>query len=182
MWDDDPLKSQWAILAKAYTIIRDHFYVRDTSLPHFVQLCVPLIGLTQAPDYLKLCGWQIFDEGQDMRLEKTESSVIHRAFAPTTIAVDQVVEFCKQQNYALPRDEEWSKHVLPDGAVFAVEQNYSGTVEEPQNWVHENVPQWPLEEFELDDMYSRIDPVHDVDIPVVCNPDDIDLGCFVGAV
>lgn len=167
MWQDDPLKPQWAILAKSYTIIRDHFYIRNPSLPRFVELCIPLIGLTNAMQYLDMCGWKVFSEGNNMNLMKIGESTFSRQFSPNPLAVDQVVKHCKQQGYAMPRNEEWPKYILPDGVVFAVEQSYRGTVKDPQDWIHSHVPQWPTEEFEVDEMYSVVDD----DLPVVCDPD-----------
>jgi hypothetical protein len=175
MWADDPLKSQWAVLAKAYTIIRDHFKVQNPSLRDFVSLCLTLLGLANAEAYLKMCGWRIVLADNSMNLVKTGCSITPKQFASKPLAVDQVVEHCKSNGYAMPRDEEWSKHILPDGAVFAIEQTYNGTVAEPQDWVRGGVPQWPVEEFEVDELYSNIDLVYDNDMPIVYDPDNIDL-------
>ncbi|OQE37180.1 hypothetical protein PENCOP_c010G08044 [Penicillium coprophilum] len=182
MWQDDTLKAHWAVLAKAYTIIRDHFHVDAPSLPVFVELCVPLIGLLTPQQYLALSGWQIQPDGNSLSLRKFCLSTLC-TFNPPLVSVDDVVKHCTENNYAQARDEEWNKHILPDGAVFAVEPSYRGTVQEPQEWVFDNVPQWPLEEFEVEEMYSTLDTERDHGLPVIYDPDANDpTNCFATTV
>ena len=171
MWNDDPLKPQWAILAKAYTIIRDHFLVRDPSLSGFAEICVPLIGLADAEGYLALCGWKISSEDNSMNLVKVGESILASQFLPNPLSVAEVVENCVEAGFAQPRDGEWPKYILDCGSVFAVEQSYQGTVDEPQDWIRTDVPQWPMEEFDVEEMYSVVDG----DLPVVCDPASIDF-------
>ncbi|CAG8095721.1 unnamed protein product [Penicillium salamii] len=169
MWEDDTLKSQWAILAKAYTVLRDHFLVRKPCLKGFVEICVPLIGLANAQGYLDLCGWKIYSEDNSMNLVKIGNSTLSSVFLPNPLSVKEVVENCLEAGFAEARDEEWPKHILECGTVFAVEQSYQGTVYEPQNWVRKDVPQWPMEEFDVHEMYSQVDGDG---LPVVCDPSD----------
>ncbi|CAI7575618.1 unnamed protein product [Penicillium glandicola] len=171
MWQDDTLKPQWAVLAKAYTIIRDHFDVDTPSLSVFVDLCTPLIGFLSRQQYLFLTGWNVNPNpnGDGLTLHKISTSTL-TTFTPPLISVDQVVQHCIENNYAQARNEEWSKHILPDGAVFAVERGYRGTVQEPQNWVFDNVPQWPIEEFDVEEMYSTLDTERDLGLPAVYDP------------
>ncbi|EKV16606.1 Mating type protein [Penicillium digitatum] len=172
MWQDDTLKSHWAILAKAYTVIRDHFDVDTPSLSIFVDLCLPLMGFLSRQQYLASSGWSVQPNGNSLSLRKIGSSNLHNIVTPM-ISVDQVVQHCTDNNFAQKRDEEWDKHILEDGAVFAVEPSFSATIPEPQNWVLGDVPQWPIEEFEVDEMYSTLDSERDHGIPVIYDPDSI---------
>ncbi|CAI7647182.1 hypothetical protein PCG10_009423 [Penicillium crustosum] len=169
MWQDDTLKSHWAVLAKAYTIIRDHFDVDTPSLSAFVDLCLPLMGFLSRQQYLASSGWSIQPVGNSLSLRKVASSTLHSLVTPS-IAVDQVVKHCTDHNFAKKRDEEWTKHITEDGAVFAVEPSFTATIPEPQNWVLGDVPQWPIEEFEVDEMYSTLDTEHDHGLPVIYDP------------
>ncbi|KAJ5510785.1 Mating-type protein MAT alpha 1 [Penicillium expansum] len=172
MWQDDTLKSHWAILAKAYTIIRDHFNVDTPSLSTFVDLCLPLMGFLSRQQYLASSGWIIQPDGNSLSLRKIGSSTLNTIVTPI-ISVDQVVQHCTDNNFAQERDEEWDKHISEDGAVFAVEPLFSATIPEPQNWVLGDVPQWPIEEFEVDEMYSTLDTERDHGIPAIYDPDNI---------
>ncbi|KAJ6132844.1 Mating type protein [Penicillium samsonianum] len=169
MWQDDTLKSYWAILAKAYTIIRDHFHVDTPSLSAFVELCLPLMGFLSRQQYLTMSGWHVQPMGNSLSLRKINSSTLTN-FNPPMISVDQVVKHCTDNNYAQKRDEEWDKHIVETGAVFAVEPLFRATIPEPQNWVLDDMPQWPIEEFEVDEMYSALDTEHDHGLPVIYDP------------
>lgn len=173
MWQDDTLKSHWAILAKAYTIIRDHFNVDTPSLSAFVDLCLPLMGFLSRQQYLALSGWSVQPVGNSLSLRKVATSTLDSLVTPS-IAVDQVVKHCTDNNFAQERDEEWDKHITENGAVFAVEPSFTATIPEPQNWVLGDMPQWPIEEFEVDEMYSTLDTMHDHGLPVIHDPDAID--------
>ncbi|KAJ6026799.1 Mating type protein [Penicillium canescens] len=167
LWEEDTMKPQWAVLAKAYTLIRDHFEVDHPSLPAFVKLVAPLIGLGEPDVYLKACGWKIRQADDHMEIVREGNSNVPRQFSPNPLSVYQVVQFCEASGYAKPRDGEWPRHILPDGAVFAVDPGYNGTVAEPQNWIIDTVPQWPIEEFEADEMYSVLDPERDQGIDII---------------
>ncbi|CAP86109.1 hypothetical protein N7489_002809 [Penicillium chrysogenum] len=169
MWQDDTLKSHWAILAKAYTIIRDHFDVDTPSLSTFVELCLPLMGHLDRQQYLRMAGWDVQPTGNSLSLRKIGLSNLASLSVPA-IAVDQVVKHCIDNNYAQIRNEEWDKHILENGQVFAVDPAFSATVRDPQNWVFNNVPQWPIEEFEVDEMYSSLDTERDLGLPVIYDP------------
>ncbi|KAF9245528.1 transcriptional regulator family: HMG [Penicillium roqueforti] len=169
MWQDDTLKSHWAVLAKAYTVIRDHFHVDTPSLSAFVDLCLPLMGFLSRQQYLTLSGWIVQPSGTSLSLRKIGTSRLD-TLHPPIIAVDQVVKHCTANNYAQKRDEEWHKHILENGAVFAVDPSFSATIPEPQNWVFNDVPQWPIEEFEVDEMYSTLDTERDLGLPVIYDP------------
>ncbi|CAI7630324.1 unnamed protein product [Penicillium viridicatum] len=171
MWQDDTLKSHWAILAKAYTIIRDHFDVDTPSLSAFVDLCLPLMGFLSRQQYLASSGWSVQPVGNSLSLRKIGSSTLHNLVTPS-IAVDQVVKHCTDHNFAQKRDGEWNKHITGNGAVFAVEPSFTATIPEPQDWVLGDVPQWPIEEFEVDEMYSSLNTEHDHGLPVIYDPDN----------
>ncbi|KAJ5335356.1 transcriptional regulator family: HMG [Penicillium brevicompactum] len=172
MWAEDTLKPQWAVLAKAYTIVRDHFLVSVPSLQIFVEECLPLIGLSNAPQYATMCGWSVVSEEGAMNLVKSSGPTVSQRFVPHPISVRAVVEWCIQRGYATPRNEEWPKYVLEGGSVFAVDRSGDRVIEEPQDWVIRDVPQWPTEEFEADEMYSDIDD----NPPTICEPAEIDYG------
>ncbi|KAJ5971054.1 uncharacterized protein N7479_000972 [Penicillium vulpinum] len=174
LWQDDTLKPHWTVLAKAYTIIRDHFNVDTPSLPEFVELCLPLIGIVSANNYLALAGWNVQPHGHDgLALQKIAVSCLAN-FNPPIISVHEVVQHCIDNNYAQVRDEEWNKHILSNGDVFAVEPAFEGTIHEPQNWVFDNVPQWPIEEFEVEEMYSSLDTECDHGLPIIYDPENVD--------
>ncbi|OBW63794.1 MAG: Periodic tryptophan protein-like protein 2 [Aureobasidium pullulans] len=59
MWQNDPFKAKWSILAKAYSIIRETNSKSDAPLDKFLAVTCPLIGVIPRDDYLRAMGWSI---------------------------------------------------------------------------------------------------------------------------
>ncbi|KAK5732035.1 hypothetical protein LTR17_010871 [Elasticomyces elasticus] len=58
-WRDDPFSAKWAILAKAYIILRGSREKEDAPLDHFLALAVPLMGIVPPRHYQSMMGWQL---------------------------------------------------------------------------------------------------------------------------
>ena len=58
LWDKDPFKGKWQILAKAFSVIRDVKGKKDASLDSFLAIAAPFIGVVGTVDYLPLLGFQ----------------------------------------------------------------------------------------------------------------------------
>ncbi|KAF1980707.1 hypothetical protein K402DRAFT_408993 [Aulographum hederae CBS 113979] len=57
MWQDDPFKAKWAILAKAYSIIRDRVGKVNAPLDMFLSIAAPAVGIVPANQYLGKLGF-----------------------------------------------------------------------------------------------------------------------------
>jgi hypothetical protein len=102
MWQDDPFKAKWTIVAKAYSIIRDQVGKTQAPLDHFLQLVCPLVGIIEPPKYLGKMGWA---------MPNTETKEMTRDFFPdltrfdayllkTNLSADDIVQHCQEAGYA----------------------------------------------------------------------------------
>ncbi|KAF2841217.1 hypothetical protein M501DRAFT_929910 [Patellaria atrata CBS 101060] len=53
----DPTKNKWAIIAKAYSEIRDSVGRVNIDLKEFLNIMCPDLGLVPADAYLEVFGW-----------------------------------------------------------------------------------------------------------------------------
>ena len=91
MWEADPFKAKWAILAKAYSMIRDEQGKSNTPLDDFLALSVPKINIIKPTHYLDAIGWKIAhgEEGQiSMQLS---GKVIDLDFLTTDVSVNDLI-------------------------------------------------------------------------------------------
>ncbi|KAI9670776.1 MAG: hypothetical protein M1817_003887 [Caeruleum heppii] len=59
LWQSDPFKAKWTILAKAYSVIRDIRGKHIAPLDIFLAISAPFVGIIPPPTYLDLLGWEI---------------------------------------------------------------------------------------------------------------------------
>ena len=57
MWEADTSKDKWAVLAKAYSLIRDDQGTDETSLHAFLTINVPFIGIAAPNEYFQQLGY-----------------------------------------------------------------------------------------------------------------------------
>jgi len=58
-WREDPFSAKWAILAKAYSVLRGSREKDEAPLDFFLGLVVPLMGIVSPENYPAMMGWQI---------------------------------------------------------------------------------------------------------------------------
>ncbi len=63
LWQTDPFKAKWSILAKAYSVIRDHEGKEKAPLDGFLSINADFIGVVDPESYLAKLGWQISVDG-----------------------------------------------------------------------------------------------------------------------
>jgi len=51
MWNQDPFKAKWSIIARAYTDIRDQVGKANASIEIFFSIVCPKMGIISADDY-----------------------------------------------------------------------------------------------------------------------------------
>lgn len=73
LWQSDPTKAKWAILAKAYSEIRDKVGKNTAPLPRFLAINAPFVGLVDPHDYLPIHGWELVDRDGQTILRRTAS-------------------------------------------------------------------------------------------------------------
>lgn len=74
LWQADPTKAKWAILAKAYSELRDKVGKKRAPLPPFLAINAPFVGIVDPDDYLRVHGWEL--------IERAEQTILRRAARP----------------------------------------------------------------------------------------------------
>ncbi|CAG8958858.1 hypothetical protein HYFRA_00011811 [Hymenoscyphus fraxineus] len=59
LWDEDPFRAKWSILARAYTSIRDHVGKENAPIGVFLETVYPQIGIIGVDVYLTKMNWVI---------------------------------------------------------------------------------------------------------------------------
>ncbi|OJD18683.1 hypothetical protein AJ78_01298 [Emergomyces pasteurianus Ep9510] len=100
LWTSDPFKAKWAILAKAYSIIRDS-HSGEVNLESFLALNGPLIGIVGPNDYLRVMGLQLaINMDKQFSVIKTNHHAgPTQADLTTNLSVDDIVTHCYQAGY-----------------------------------------------------------------------------------
>nr|QIA97802.1 putative MAT1-1-1 protein [Teratosphaeria destructans] len=111
-WREDPFEAKWAILAKAYSILRGSREKEDAPLDEFFRLCAPHIGVIPPEQYQEMMGWQIsppMDGDQDkvpqvIRIFTPNFDNFPEKFTTTNLSADNLVEYCMQAGYVRTGD------------------------------------------------------------------------------
>lgn len=75
LWQTDPFKAKWSILAKAYSVIRDHEGKEKAPLDGFLSINANFIGIIEPGSYLVMLGWQIAADGDGQIVLRREFEV-----------------------------------------------------------------------------------------------------------
>lgn len=99
LWQNDPFKAKWAILAKAYSSIRDR-HENAVTLDNFLTLTIPFIGLIEPSKYLQTMGWKVV-RGQDFQYHvvKVETVTSDLPSVSTNVSVTDVINYCYASGY-----------------------------------------------------------------------------------
>ncbi|KAL4906921.1 hypothetical protein BDW74DRAFT_176521 [Aspergillus multicolor] len=99
LWQNDPFKAKWTILAKAYSIIRDG-HDNEVSLESFLTLNAELIGVLQPDRYLDAMGWELtLNDQQQYTMARVKSPVATEAQLSTHLSVDDLIKHCYATGY-----------------------------------------------------------------------------------
>lgn len=103
LWQSDPFKAKWTIVAKAYSTIRDrHRDSRQVTLDTFLARIGPYIGLVTPAQYLNVMGWELaVDEiGQKHLIKKAQPGAgPDPALLITNLSVADIVQHCYNIGY-----------------------------------------------------------------------------------
>ncbi|EGE78810.2 hypothetical protein RJZ56_002893 [Blastomyces dermatitidis] len=127
LWTSDPFKAKWAILAKAYSIIRDS-HAGQVNLESFLALNGPLIGIVGPSDYLRVMGLQlaVSMDKQFSVIKNNHHVGPTQGDLTTNLSVDDIVTHCYQTGYvAGVLSPDNSNHGVGVAMAVAAQPNYS---------------------------------------------------------
>lgn len=108
LWQNDTFKAKWAILAKAYSKIRDeHAGSKDVSLESFLNLNAGYIGILEPSLYLEAMGWELtVDEEQQYTMARVSQTTTNEADVSTNYSVNDIVKHCYDTGYVSRKDRQ----------------------------------------------------------------------------
>ncbi len=105
LWNGDPYRAKWIIVAKAYSVIRDTIGRRNASLPRFIAIVEMHIGLIPPVLYPSIMGWLVPSGNErEMRREfEPDLSTFPVEWQMTTdMSVDDLLKICEDAGYYFP--------------------------------------------------------------------------------
>ena len=103
MWQADPFKAKWTILAKAYSTIRDVQGKTFSPLDQFLAINTPLLSIIEPHEYLDALGWNVIAEADGHIAIQREDRHFDADTICTNISVNGVIENCYMQGYYMGR-------------------------------------------------------------------------------
>ena len=99
LWQNDPFKAKWSILAKSYSLIRDHQGKANSPLDKFLAINGPLIGVIEPACYLEALSWEVtVDENGQTLLRRYGSSIDEHLFI-TNVSVNDLIRNSHDHGY-----------------------------------------------------------------------------------
>lgn len=103
LWQADPFKAKWSILAKAYSIIRDTKGKENAPLDSFLAISVPYIGVIPPGEYLAMLGWKVWtdDHGQTTltRDSQADTTTFDQDLLITNLSVNDIIRHSYHSGY-----------------------------------------------------------------------------------
>lgn len=106
LWQQDPFKAKWTIIARAYSSIRDVVGRANAPLNAFLDVVTPQIGVLGINVYMKMMNWvfetdeaglPIFKQSATPDLTQFPAYIMH-----TSMTEKDVVHFCARMGYITP--------------------------------------------------------------------------------
>ncbi|KAI7496777.1 hypothetical protein KC367_g6432 [Hortaea werneckii] len=136
-WHADPFEAKWAILAKAYSILRGGRDKDEAPLDEFFRLCAPRIGVIPPGLYQQMMGWQLIPAKEG---EQDKTPQIVRTFVPdvdtfadeyttTNLSADDLVNFCTEAGYVRFNTPAIASPAAHSALTMAVQPNTTLTTQ-----------------------------------------------------
>jgi hypothetical protein len=130
MWQNDPFKAKWSILAKAYSIIRESNTKDAAPLDKFLALTCPLIGVIPRNDYLGVMGWSIVDTAGVKSMERMytpDISSFPENILTTNLSSEEIVAHCQRVSYVEHNDIDVARNQGSTAALAMAAQPTFGS-------------------------------------------------------
>lgn len=99
MWQSDPFKAKWSILAKSYSLIRDSQGKDKTPLDQFLAITGPLIGIIMPGHYLQAMGWEIATNDTGHTVMHRIDRILDERLFLTNLSVNDLIRHCANQGF-----------------------------------------------------------------------------------
>ncbi|KAF2034417.1 hypothetical protein EK21DRAFT_97541 [Setomelanomma holmii] len=105
LWEAEPNKSLWSLMAKAWSSIRDQVGNENAPLDKFFQSICPYLKISSPDTYLESHGWKLHINNEVCPVLVRDSAnplaaSISAGFADMAISVEDITSICQQTGYA----------------------------------------------------------------------------------
>ncbi|KAH7078556.1 MAT1-1-1 [Paraphoma chrysanthemicola] len=102
LWEADPNKSLWSLLAKAWSTIRDQIGKDNAPLGAYLDIICPYLQVPHPAAYLERHGWilDINHEGSPVLFRDSNITPVATLGAGLTLSVEDITGICQQSGYA----------------------------------------------------------------------------------
>jgi hypothetical protein len=105
LWEVDPNKSLWSLLAKAWSAIRDQVGKDNAPLTDFFLIICPYLKVPSPETYLEDHGWmlKLNNEGSPVLCRDADAvptATLSAGFADMTLSVEDITSICQTAGYA----------------------------------------------------------------------------------
>ncbi|KAF4630285.1 hypothetical protein G7Y89_g7857 [Cudoniella acicularis] len=104
LWQHDPSKAKWAVVARAYSSIRDLVGKPNAPLRAFLEMVIPEIGIISVDMYLDEMGWLVAEIDGSVGLQRKSSSGPLSFDTKPLMSHKDVIHFCGAGGYISPQN------------------------------------------------------------------------------
>ncbi|KAJ5692160.1 Mating type protein [Penicillium macrosclerotiorum] len=176
LWENEPLKPQWELMALAYSIIRDNFEVTAKSLQLYMTLVTDIFLLpSDAETYLARRGWELRVEDNSIFFSKVSQCTVHLC-PVSNVSIDDIIVDCIQNGWIVRKipGSLWpAQNTWTDSALAVRRCRPVLKVADPFEWLFDDDDKFNKARFEysLDEVYSEPDSDMDPLDDLVYDPD-----------
>lgn len=128
-WQSEPAKDKWAILAKAYTLIRDKKGKANAPLDVYLDLAAPRVGILKPDEYMIKLGWEIVVGSNGETLLRRNPDT-YKAYSNSGVilnaSVQDILATCYEHGYIDAEDGDLVK--MPENQVVLTMSTSAGAV------------------------------------------------------
>nr|ALI93545.1 MAT1-1-1 [Hypocrella siamensis] len=73
LWNKDPFRSRWGLIASVYSFVRDELGKGNVPLVHFLNFACPVMGILPPRAYLNVLGWTLHRDGDSQTLVQNQA-------------------------------------------------------------------------------------------------------------
>lgn len=131
LWEADPNKSLWSLMAKAWSTIRDQIGKDQAPLDQFFRIICPHLKLPDPASYLEIHGWilAVNEEGDPIisRSADSEFASVGTGNTDMAISVEDIITYVQSLGYAhgFILDNKPSSTFLGQSVSSTLEKNIS---------------------------------------------------------
>ena len=99
VWQEDPFKAKWTIIAKSYSVIRDSLGKKNAPLNRFLAITCSLMAIIEPAQYFIIMGWEIATGEAGETIMRRREKPIDARYLTINYSVNDVIYYSHSQGY-----------------------------------------------------------------------------------